>query len=50
MVGGVIPREDYDALREAGVAEVVGPGTHVVEAASAVLARVRAQRGRNTPA
>ncbi|MEM7568113.1 MAG: methylmalonyl-CoA mutase family protein, partial [Pseudomonadota bacterium] len=49
VVGGVIPREDYDALREAGVAEVFGPGTNVLQAAGSVLARIRAERGRNRP-
>ncbi len=50
VVGGVIPREDYEALHEAGVAEVFGPGTNVLEAAGSVLARIRAERQRNRPA
>ena len=37
IVGGVIPEQDYDFLREAGVAEIFGPGTNVLEAAFAVL-------------
>jgi methylmalonyl-CoA mutase len=40
IVGGVIPPEDYAFLREAGVAEIFGPGTNVLEAASAVLDRI----------
>ena len=40
VVGGVVPPDDYAALREAGVAEIFGPGTNVLEAASAVLDRV----------
>jgi len=40
IVGGVIPEQDYDFLREAGVAEIFGPGTNVLEAASAVLDRI----------
>jgi methylmalonyl-CoA mutase len=39
-VGGVIPRQDYDALKQAGVAEVFGPGTPIPEAARRVLAVV----------
>ena len=40
IVGGVIPETDYDFLREAGVAEIFGPGTNVLEAAFAVLNRI----------
>ena len=37
VVGGVIPVQDYDMLREAGVQAIFGPGTHLVEAAGEVL-------------
>lgn len=37
VVGGVIPRQDYDFLIENGVAAVFGPGTNVLDAANAVL-------------
>ncbi|MDZ5453872.1 methylmalonyl-CoA mutase [Labrys sp. ZIDIC5] len=37
VCGGVIPRQDYDFLREAGVAAVFGPGTPVLDAARTVL-------------
>lgn len=37
VVGGVIPRQDYDYLLEHGVSAVFGPGTNVLEAARAVL-------------
>ena len=37
VVGGVIPPQDYDFLREAGVQGIFGPGTNVVEAAADVL-------------
>jgi methylmalonyl-CoA mutase len=47
VVGGVIPEQDYAFLREAGVAEIFGPGSNVLEAANAVLARVEGMR-RNT--
>jgi methylmalonyl-CoA mutase len=33
----VIPAQDYDELREAGVAAVFGPGTNIPKAASEVL-------------
>ncbi|MFC3073303.1 methylmalonyl-CoA mutase [Shinella pollutisoli] len=37
VVGGVIPRQDYDFLLGHGVAAVFGPGTNVLDAANAVL-------------
>ena len=37
VVGGVIPRQDYDFLLENGVSAVFGPGTNVLDAANAVL-------------
>jgi methylmalonyl-CoA mutase len=37
VVGGVIPGQDYDMLREAGVQAIFGPGTNLVEAAGEVL-------------
>ncbi|KQS71687.1 methylmalonyl-CoA mutase [Rhizobium sp. Leaf371] len=37
VVGGVIPRQDYDFLLENGVSAVFGPGTNVLEAARAVI-------------
>jgi methylmalonyl-CoA mutase len=37
VVGGVIPAQDYDMLREAGVQAIFGPGTNLVEAAEEVL-------------
>jgi methylmalonyl-CoA mutase len=40
IVGGVIPPEDYAFLREAGVAEIFGPGTNVLDAANAVLDKI----------
>ncbi|MHA1554501.1 MAG: methylmalonyl-CoA mutase [Alphaproteobacteria bacterium] len=44
VCGGVIPEQDYAFLREAGVAEIFGPGTNVLEAAAAVLAQLSGQR------
>nr|MCU0686146.1 methylmalonyl-CoA mutase [Polyangiaceae bacterium] len=40
VVGGVIPPDDYAALREAGAAEIFGPGTVVAEAATSLLDRL----------
>jgi len=37
VVGGVIPAQDYEMLREAGVQAIFGPGTNLVEAAGEVL-------------
>jgi len=47
VCGGVIPPQDYDMLKEAGVAAVFGPGTNIPVAAAEVIALVRARRGRN---
>ena len=37
IVGGVIPQQDYQFLRDAGVQAIFGPGTNLVEAAGEVL-------------
>ena len=44
VAGGVIPRQDYDFLFEAGVKGVFGPGTPVPEAARSVLTAINAIR------
>jgi methylmalonyl-CoA mutase len=44
VVGGVIPQQDYDYLKAAGVAAVFGPGTVISEAARAVLRAIREAR------
>ncbi len=44
VCGGVIPEQDYDFLRDAGVAEIFGPGTPITEAAGAVLGRILGER------
>ena len=38
VVGGVIPQQDYDFLRQAGAAAIFGPGTVVAKAAQELLA------------
>ena len=40
VVGGVVPEQDYQFLRDHGVAEIFGPGTNVLDAAYAVLAEI----------
>ena len=40
VAGGVIPPDDYPALREAGAAEIFGPGTVIAEAAGSLLDRL----------
>jgi methylmalonyl-CoA mutase len=47
VVGGVVPRQDYEFLMENGVAAVFGPGTNVLDAARAVLDLMEGKR-RNT--
>ncbi len=37
VAGGVIPQQDYDALYQAGVAAVYGPGTNIPQAAAEIL-------------
>jgi methylmalonyl-CoA mutase len=44
FVGGVIPPQDYDFLREAGAGGIFGPGTPIPAAAKEVLAAIRAAR------
>jgi methylmalonyl-CoA mutase len=42
VVGGVIPPQDFDALREAGAAAIYPPGTVIAEAALELLEKLRA--------
>ena len=42
FVGGVIPRQDYDMLYEAGVKGIYGPGTPIPASAKDVLEQIRA--------
>ena len=37
VVGGVIPPDDYQALRDAGAVDIYGPGTVIAEAAGSLL-------------
>jgi methylmalonyl-CoA mutase len=40
IVGGVIPKQDYDFLFNSGVSFVFGPGTHIPKAACEVLEKL----------
>ncbi len=44
VCGGVIPEKDYQALLDAGVAEIFGPGTSVMDSANAVLGQIVGDR------
>jgi len=41
VCGGVIPQQDYDYLRQQGVAAVYGPGTNIPAAAAEILQLLR---------
>jgi methylmalonyl-CoA mutase len=44
ICGGVIPQQDYDFLKKAGVKAIFGPGTNIPEAARDILALIRTAR------
>ncbi|GAA5197315.1 methylmalonyl-CoA mutase [Rugosimonospora acidiphila] len=50
IVGGVIPPQDYDALREAGAAAIFPPGTVLADAALDLLADLSRRLGHPAPA
>jgi methylmalonyl-CoA mutase len=43
VCGGVIPPQDYDMLRAAGVAAIYGPGTNIPAAAAEIIGLIRNQ-------
>jgi methylmalonyl-CoA mutase len=45
FVGGVIPRQDYEFLYEAGVKGIYGPGTPIPASAKDVLEQIRKAQG-----
>jgi methylmalonyl-CoA mutase len=45
ICGGVIPQQDYDFLKSAGVKAIFGPGTNIPAAAKEILTLIRAARG-----
>ena len=44
VCGGVIPPQDYETLRDAGVAAIYGPGTNIPSAANEILKLIKRQR------
>ncbi|MDH3263034.1 MAG: methylmalonyl-CoA mutase family protein, partial [Paracoccaceae bacterium] len=44
ICGGVIPQQDYDFLKKAGVKAIFGPGTNIPAAAQDILSLIRAAR------
>ena len=44
ICGGVIPQQDYDFLRKAGVKAIFGPGTNIPAAAADILRLIRESR------
>jgi methylmalonyl-CoA mutase len=44
ICGGVIPPQDYQEMKTAGVAAIFGPGTNILHAAHEVLEIIQAQR------
>ena len=44
ICGGVIPRQDYAFLKDAGVKAIFGPGTNIPDAAQDILTLIRAAR------
>jgi len=42
IVGGIIPPQDHDSLKAAGIAAIYGPGTHIPTAIDQVLALLEA--------
>jgi methylmalonyl-CoA mutase len=49
VVGGVVPPEDYEALRDAGAAAIFPPGTNVGRAAAALVEDLSRRLGHLPP-
>ena len=48
ICGGVIPAQDYEFLKDAGVTDIYGPGTNILESASSLLGHIKEKfRGKN---
>jgi methylmalonyl-CoA mutase len=45
VVGGVVPPQDYDALKQAGAEAIFPPGTVVAEAAEQLLKKLARRLG-----
>ena len=44
VCGGVIPEQDYEMLKDAGVAEIFGPGTRIEDSANAIISQILGER------
>jgi len=48
ICGGVIPAQDYEFLKDAGVTDIYGPGTNILESAGSLLGHIKEKfRGKN---
>ncbi len=43
IAGGVIPKQDYEFLKQAGVAEIFGPGTPILQSAKATIGAIESR-------
>ena len=44
ILGGVVPPQDYETMKKAGVAAIYGPGTNILDAAREVLGLIKRLR------
>ena len=45
VVGGVVPPQDYDALKKAGAESIFPPGTVIAQAAEELIGKLNARLG-----
>jgi methylmalonyl-CoA mutase len=45
VVGGVVPPQDYEALKEAGAAAIFPPGTAIAAAAASLIGELNRRLG-----
>jgi methylmalonyl-CoA mutase len=50
VVGGVVPPQDYDALKKAGAEAIFPPGTVIAEAAEDLLRKLAGRLGHDRAA
>ena len=50
VVGGVVPPQDYEALKAAGAEAIFPPGTVIAEAAAELLAKLNRRLGHDRAA
>ena len=49
VVGGVMPPQDYEALKQAGAEAIFPPGTVIADAAEALIKTLNARLGHAAP-